>query len=110
MEPTSTAEQEHGQGGEHHGHEHGEGQQGHVLARVVTSAGTFPRTGENRVKATTLISFVLDDAASDLRLTDTSGWVARVGGRQINPERTFAEENLHGTVKISWGLPESGGG
>ena len=82
----------------------------HVLVRVITTSGAFPRTGENRVKETTLISFVLDDAASDLRLTDTSGWVAREGGRQINPERTFAEEGLHGLVKIHWGPPEGGGG
>lgn len=107
MESSEVCETEH-PGGE--GPHHQEAHQEHVLVRVITTSGAFPRTGENRVKETTLISFVLDDAASDLRLTDTGCWVVREGGRQINPERSFAEEGLHGMVKLQWGPHEGGGG
>lgn len=86
------------------------GHHDHVLVKVITTSGPYPKTGEDRVKAATRISLVLADAASDLRLADTAGWVARVGGDHVDAAKTFAEEGLHGNIKINWGPAEGGGG
>lgn len=92
---------------QHHHHEH---QHDYVLVSVYTTSGAFPRQGEERVKSTERVETFLREAAKHLHLTDTTGWVARVGGSEINTSRSFTEDGLTGTVKIQWGPPEGGGG
>ena len=63
-----------------------------------------------RVKETEVVAKLLAKAAHKLHLTNTTDWVAFVGERQINPELTFKENVLSGTVEIEWHKPEGGGG
>ena len=52
----------------------------------------------------------LDQAAKALHLTGTTNWIAKVKGREIDPNRSYVENDLKGKVDIDWGPRESGGG
>jgi hypothetical protein len=81
-----------------------------LLVTVFTTSGTFPAQGALRVDRGELIADVLARAARKLQLTQTEGWVAQVGGVDINPQQTFAQAGLSGEVDIEWGEREGGGG
>lgn len=81
-----------------------------VAVAVYTTSGAFPGHGHKREKATEIIANFLSQAARALRLTDTSGWVATVDDREIDSTKSYAENNLSGTVTIHWGPREGGGG
>jgi hypothetical protein len=90
------------------GDDHG---QDHLEAQVITPSGIFPDDEKwRRVKASDLVSDLLDRAAQKLKLTNVSDWVAFVDDRQINPAQTFEQNGLSGQVEIEWHKPEGGGG
>ena len=82
-----------------------------VAVAVITPVGIFPDDEDfRRIPKTEVISEVLAEAAKELKLTNTSDWVASVEGREIDVHRTFREEHLAGIVEIEWHKHEGGGG
>lgn len=81
-----------------------------ILVAVLTTAGVFPSEGNLRVEPATLISEVLERAARRLGLTGTEGWVVTADGRDLDPNQTFSQNGLSGTVTLNWHAPEGGGG
>jgi predicted nucleotidyltransferase len=82
-----------------------------VAVAVITPSGIFPDDDDyRRVKETTVIAKVLEEAAKKLKITNTSDWVARVHDREIDTHRTFHEDHLSGIVEIEWHKHEGGGG
>lgn len=95
---------------DHHNAEHGHGDEHKVQVVVITTSGLYPNHGSEGVPPNQKVRVQLKQAADKLHLTDTDGWVARVGGREIDPDKSYAENGLSGTVRIDWGPREGGGG
>ncbi len=89
-----------------HEHKHPE----HVEARVITTAGTFPAEGYDKEPATQPVEKILKRAADALNLVDTSNWIARCNGVDLQPQRSYAENGLKGRLDIDYGPRERGGG
>jgi hypothetical protein len=81
-----------------------------VAVTVFTTSGTFPAEGALRVRSEAPVRRILERAANRLELGDTSQWVVTVDGRDIDPDRSFAENGLSGAVEIEWNPREGGGG
>lgn len=81
-----------------------------VAVTVLTTAGTYPAEGAVRVPSSTALAEVLSRAADKLEITDTTGWVPMVGGRDLDRGLSFLQLHLSGEVRIDWGPPEGGGG
>jgi uncharacterized protein with von Willebrand factor type A (vWA) domain len=82
-----------------------------VAVAVITPDGIYPDENDyRRVKETTVIATVLEDAKAKLKITNTTDWVARVHGREIDVKRTFREDRLSGIVEIEWHKRAGGGG
>ena len=81
-----------------------------VAVAIATTSGFYPETGFIPVPANQKIEVDLLKAAKALNLTDTSNWVAKVGGRTIVPSQSYAENQLSGEVEVDWGPREGGGG
>ena len=82
-----------------------------VAVAVITPSGIYPDGDDyRRVKNTTVIAKVLEEAAKKLKITNTTDWVARVHDREINVNHTFSEDNLSGIVEIEWHKHAGGGG
>lgn len=77
---------------------------------IATTSGFYPETGFIQVPANQKIEVELRKAAKALNLTDTSNWVTKVEGRTIEPNQSYAENQLSGEVEIDWGPREGGGG
>lgn len=91
----------------HPDHNHGE----HLInVRVVTTAGSYPAHGHERVQIAEPIAAILERAAQALGILDTKEWVARIGGDEVNAQQSYAQLHLHGEAKIDYGRRESGGG
>jgi hypothetical protein len=82
----------------------------HVEVAVVTTSGRYPSTSFERVASHQPVQNELSKAAKDLKIVDTSGWVARVNAREIDPSKSYVENQLTGTVTIDYGPREGGGG
>ena len=81
-----------------------------VAVAVYTTSGAYPSGGHERVKITETVSEVLSKAASALKLTDTSDWVATVDGSEIDPSKSYEANELKGAFTVQWGPRETGGG
>ena len=81
-----------------------------ITVSVHTTGGVFPSEGVLRMDADTKVVDVLRKAAKKLRLPDTTGWVVSADGRDIDVERSFAQNGLAGDIVILWNAPEGGGG
>jgi len=83
-----------------------------VDVAVVTTSGRYPTTGFDKVAAHQPVQNELNKAAKELRIVDTSGWVARANGREIDPTKNYIENQLtaSATVAIDYGPREGGGG
>lgn len=82
-----------------------------VAVAVITPSGVYPDDDDyRRVKETTVIAKILEEAAKKLKITNTSDWVARVHDREINVNHTFREDHLSGIVEIEWHKHAGGGG
>ncbi|MFT3697718.1 MAG: hypothetical protein QM831_31555 [Kofleriaceae bacterium] len=82
----------------------------HVLVAVLTTAGTYPAHGFDELPAHQQIKVVLADAAAALKLTSNDTWVAKVGGREVDVTKSYADDHLTGKVEINYGPRETGGG
>jgi hypothetical protein len=82
-----------------------------VEVTISTTSGLFPASGSDRVPVNQKVRVQLEKAARELHVADTAGWIAAVGNppRAINPDQSYEENHLSGTVEINWG-PEHGGG
>jgi hypothetical protein len=81
-----------------------------VEARVITTSGVYPETGFDRVSEKERVVTVLKKADEKLHITNTTGWIAVVGGRKIAIDRSFQENGLSGRVEIDWGPDHGAGG
>jgi hypothetical protein len=82
----------------------------HLLVAIVTTAGAYPAEGFDEVPENQPIRVELDRAARELKLTDTTRWVAKFGGKELDVEKSYAANGLSGSVEINFGPPEGGGG
>lgn len=88
----------------------GEKTESHVEVVVVTTSGSYPATGTDRVAAHQPVGNQLKTAARELHIVDTTGWIARVGGTEVDVDKSYVDNHLTGTVKIDYGPREGGGG
>jgi hypothetical protein len=82
----------------------------HVEVVVVTTGGSYPVTGTDRVAAHQPVRNQLAKAAKALHIVDTTGWIARVGGTELDVDKSYIDNHLTGTVKLDYGPREGGGG
>ena len=82
----------------------------HVEVTVVTTSGTFPLEGSDDVPVHQPVKVELDKAQRKLEITDTTGWIVTVAGTPIDPNKSYADNGLKGSVKLDWGPKEGGGG
>lgn len=82
----------------------------HVEVVVVTTSGRYPATGTDRNSVNQPVENVLKKAAKELHIVSTDNWIARVGGREIDVNKSYADNGLSGTVTIDYGPREGGGG
>lgn len=81
-----------------------------IQVTIYSTGGIFPEDGAARVPANQKLRVILEQATKTLEITDWSSWVATVDGRELDPERTLKENNLHEEISIDWGPREGGGG
>ena len=86
------------------------GADSHVEVAVVTTSGRFPAEGFDRVASNEPVSNELKKAVKELKIVDTTNFIARVGGREIDPNKSYVANQLTGTVIIDYGPREGGGG
>jgi hypothetical protein len=86
------------------------GADSHVEVAVVTTSGRFPAEGTERVAAHQPVSNELKKAVKELKIVDTTNWIALVGEKEIDPNKSYVENQLTGTVIIDYGPREGGGG
>jgi hypothetical protein len=82
----------------------------HVFVAVITTSGSWPAEGFEKVPNHQKVSIFLKKSVNELKLVSTDGWVAKVGINVIDVEKTYLESNLTGEVTIDFGPPEGGGG
>jgi hypothetical protein len=81
-----------------------------IEVQVVTTSGTFPPEGTVRVPANQPVKVVLKRAQKELEIAETEGWIVMSNGREIDQNRSYAENGLKDSVKLDWGPREGGGG
>ncbi len=81
-----------------------------VEVSIVTTSGSYPGNGFDRVPAHQKIHIQLDQAAKDLKIADTRGWLATVNGRELNINASYLENGLEDQIEIDFGPREGGGG
>jgi hypothetical protein len=81
-----------------------------VALQVITTSGNFPEQGFRKFNMHEKLEVVLKEAAKDLKLQNTQGWVARLGDRQLNPSLTLEANQIPNDSRIFWGPTERGGG
>lgn len=85
-----------------------------VEVSVTTTAGIYPAEGVNHVPAQKLVSEELANAASQLKIHNTDGWIVSIvessGRRTVDPAKSYHENHLSGRVVLDWGPSEGGGG
>jgi hypothetical protein len=52
----------------------------------------------------------LHRAVKELKITDTTNWIAKVRNQELNVEQSYEQNNLSGQVEIDYGPREGGGG
>lgn len=81
-----------------------------VQVAVVTTAGSFPSEGYEPEPIHQKVEQLLKKAAKQLGIIDTSRWIAKVSGREVDPAKSYEENDLSGQFEIDWGPREGGGG
>lgn len=85
-----------------------EGKKVHVS--VITTAGTYPTEGYDAVPENQPVAVELEKAAKHLKIKDTSGWIAQVGGRVVDQTKSYHDNSLSGNIDIDYGPSHGGGG
>lgn len=81
-----------------------------VLVSVTTTSGVFPAEGALRVRSSTPISEVIERARIALGVAAVTDWIVTVGTRDIDGSVSFEAAGLTGSVDLTWGPREGGGG
>jgi len=81
-----------------------------VEVSVVTTSGSYPAHGFERVPKHQKVRVLLDKTAAHLGLADTGGWIATVNGKEIKVELNYIDNGLSDQVEIDFGPREGGGG
>jgi hypothetical protein len=84
-------------------------QQQQIGVAVITTSGIWPGDGYDTVPVHQKVRIQLERAARELRLTDTSNWLATAAGRELNVDASYLDNGLSGQVGIDFG-PRAGGG
>lgn len=82
----------------------------HLRVAIVTTSGTFPEHGFDEVPINQHLEVQLKKAAKALGITDTAGWLAKLGTTELDPNKSYQDLGLSSEVSIDYGPPESGGG
>jgi hypothetical protein len=82
----------------------------HVEVQIVTTSGKYPDAGFDDVPANQKIRVELEKAARKLSITDTTGWVATIGDRELSIDQSYRENGQTGKIVIDYGPQEGGGG
>ena len=89
---------------------HGEKPETHVQVVVVTTSGKYPSEGSDRVSAHQPLGNQLKQAVRELKIVDTTDWVATVGGNPVDAEQSYLDNGLSGSVSVDYGRNHGGGG
>ncbi len=82
----------------------------HIDVVIATTAGFYPAEGVERLPIDQPVKVQLAKAAKALKITDVTGWIARVGTRELDVEKSYAANGLECKVEIDYGRREGGGG
>ena len=82
----------------------------HIDVVVLTTSGTWPESGFESVPIHQPIKVQLQRAVKELKITDTTSWIAKVGNQELNVEQSYEQNKLSGQVEIDYGPREGGGG
>jgi hypothetical protein len=93
-----------------HGHHIHIGKSKHIFVAVVTTSGTWPAHGYENIPTHQPVKDELHRAAHKLGITDTTNWVAKVDGRELDVNKDYPQNGLHKKVYIDYGPREGGGG
>jgi hypothetical protein len=94
-----------------HEHEENHREHGPIAVAVITPSGAYPDEDDyRRSYGEETVGHILDNAAAHLKLTNTTDWVAYVENKPIDPQKTFAANDLRGIIEIEWHKAEGGGG
>lgn len=90
--------------------QHSKAKPQHIEVAVITTSGTWPEEGFDSVPIHQPIRIQLAHAVKKLEIADTTGWVAKVGSRELDVNLNYVENQLSGQVEIDYGPREGGGG
>src|SRR6266700_3171394 len=71
-----------------------------ILVAVTTTAGSWPKTGFEKVPLHQKVKIFLKKAADELMIVSTEGWIAKVDNREIQVEESYEQNQLSGEVTI----------
>lgn len=81
-----------------------------INVRVLTTSGSYPDRGHEKVSVAEQFEAILKRAANKLKIVDTARWVVKIDNKQVSTSATYLQLGLHGEVKLDWGPAEGGGG
>jgi len=84
--------------------------QNHIQVAIITTSGSWPEKDYNTVPINQPIKVELERATRELHLADTTGWVAKIDTRQLEPDRSYQDNGLSDKVDINYGPIKGGGG
>jgi hypothetical protein len=82
----------------------------YIKVAVVTTSGVWPHEGFGVVPIHQLVKVQLHHAVKKLGIADTTGWIAKVGKKELNIEQSYSANGLSCEVEIDYGPREGGGG
>lgn len=82
----------------------------HIDVAIVTTGGAFPHEGFERLPINQPVMDQLARAAKALKLGIVTDWVAKVGNRDLDQQKSYAANGLSGKVEIDYGPAAGGGG
>lgn len=81
-----------------------------IKVLIYTLEGRWPQGHAADVPKKESIRETLAQAAKDLGLVDTSDWIARIDGNEVNIDKSFEQDHISCLAEIDYGPRESGGG
>ncbi|MBI2517488.1 MAG: hypothetical protein HYV95_11330 [Opitutae bacterium] len=82
----------------------------HLRVAIVTTSGTYPEQDFDEVPINQPLDVQLKKAAKALGISDTAGWLAKVGNTVLDPNKSYQDLGLNGEVSIDYGPDATGGG
>lgn len=82
----------------------------HIEVAVMTTNGRWPKGTEfDREAVHQPVAVELQQAKNKLNIASTEGWIATVDDKEIDPNKSYADNQLFGRIVIQYG-PRAGGG